>query len=508
MPHSFWLSSYNPLPIELTIYFDEAGRWPLAGPVWVGGVVALKKCDTSWFHDSKVLTPSQRSDVYQYIEWLHRSGDVIYGSWSATAHEIDRYGIIHAIQRASVRTLYQIFVHLFQTTLVAKLTHSVWWSDHVFLGLIQSLIDWCDMSDYRMMTHILYTFLHQPQSVFVFKQLVWDGNHTFGLDEALWCSVQTIIKGDSKVPWIGAASIIAKVERDHYMQNLDTRYKHRWFGTHKGYGTLAHRRLIETRARLTPEHRRSYLSTIKPTLSILLPRSTYALVSDHHRLWFNEFKPQNPLSQKPKLLLHICCAPDLSRPLHRLKHYFQLYLFRYNPNIHPKPEHDKRYAEFVKLFQLEGGDYEIVEDRYEPKEFFDAFVKHKELVDSALVDADRGMVLKQAGAMKERSDRCNPCYLMRLEQAAKQAQKLGITYFTSTLLISPKKLADKLFQYGLESQQRVTWTKFLRFDFAKKGWYDKASEITKQYGLYRQNYCGCGRTIPKKWETQTGYRGG
>lgn len=214
------------------------------------------------------------------------------------------------------------------------------------------------------------------------------------------------------------------------------------------------------------------------------------------------------LNTKPKLLLHICCAPDLSRPLHRLKHYFKLYLFWYNPNIHPKPEHDKRYAEFIRLFDLEGGDYEIVEDRYEPKEFFDAFVKYKDLIHPSLIgEVSRGEVLKKSGEMSERSDRCNPCYLMRLEQAALQAQKLGITYFTSTLLISPKKLADKLFRYGLESQERITGTKFLRFDFAKKDGYKKASELTNHYNLYRQNYCGCGRTIPKPGQKRTGYVG-
>lgn len=220
------------------------------------------------------------------------------------------------------------------------------------------------------------------------------------------------------------------------------------------------------------------------------------------------YQPNQLIINKPKLLLHICCAPDLSWPLHWLKNYFKLYLFRYNPNIHPKPEHDKRYAEFIKLFELEWGDYEIVEDRYDPKEFFDAFVTYKELVHPDLNNADRSTVLKKSGEMLERSDRCNPCYLMRLEQAAKQAQKLGIVYFTSTLLISPKKLADKLFRYGLQSQEQVTGTKFLRFDFAKNNGYNKASELTKHYNLYRQNYCGCWRTIPKKGQEKVGYQWG
>lgn len=222
----------------------------------------------------------------------------------------------------------------------------------------------------------------------------------------------------------------------------------------------------------------------------------------------NNAVAQIPTEEKPKLLLHICCAPDLSWPLHWLKNYFKLYLFRYNPNIHPKPEHDKRYAEFVKLYNLEQGDYEIVEDWYEPKEFFDSFITYKNIIDKWLEEADRGTILKRAGEMPEWSDRCNPCYLMRLAQAATQAQKHGITYFTSTLLISPKKVAEKLFRYGLESQEQITWTKFLRFDFAKKEGYKKAWELTKKYDLYRQNYCGCGRTIPKPGERKSDYRGG
>jgi epoxyqueuosine reductase len=122
------------------------------------------------------------------------------------------------------------------------------------------------------------------------------------------------------------------------------------------------------------------------------------------------------------LLLHICCAPDLTRPLHRLKEHFQLYLFRYNPNIHPRKEHDQRYGQFLKLVGLEKGDYEILEDRYDPKEFFDAMFEKKDIIHEEVKDADYKTVMKKAGDMEERSDRCNPCYLMRLEQAAKQAQ--------------------------------------------------------------------------------------
>ena len=155
------------------------------------------------------------------------------------------------------------------------------------------------------------------------------------------------------------------------------------------------------------------------------------------------------------------------------------------------------------MYQLAPGDYEIVQDWYDPKEFFDSFVTYRTLIKPELKDADRSQILKEAGAMEERSDRCNPCYLMRLEQGARQAQKLGIRYFSSTLLISPKKVASKLFQYGLQAQQQTTDTQFLWFDFAKNDGYHKASQLTKHYDLYRQNYCGCGWTIPKAGEKRS-----
>ena len=84
--------------------------------------------------------------------------------------------------------------------------------------------------------------------------------------------------------------------------------------------------------------------------------------------------------EKPKLLLHICCAPDLTYPLYWLKRYFKIYLFWYNPNIHPRREHDLRYEQYLKLFELETGDYEIVEDWYDPKEFFASFGKYRKLI--------------------------------------------------------------------------------------------------------------------------------
>jgi predicted adenine nucleotide alpha hydrolase (AANH) superfamily ATPase len=101
-------------------------------------------------------------------------------------------------------------------------------------------------------------------------------------------------------------------------------------------------------------------------------------------------------NQKPKLLLHICCAPDLTRPLHWLKQHFHLQLFWYNPNIHPRKEHTKRYDQFIKLIGLEKGEYDIIEDRYDPKEFFQAMFEERTSIKPELEDADKVETLKVA----------------------------------------------------------------------------------------------------------------
>ncbi len=135
-------------------------------------------------------------------------------------------------------------------------------------------------------------------------------------------------------------------------------------------------------------------------------------------------------------------------------------------------------------------------------------IDQKTSIDPDLADATDKTVLKQAWEMAERSDRCNPCYSSRLLTAAKMAAEHNIPYFTSTLLISPKKIAEKLFLRGKDAQEQYPTTKFLRFDFAKNGWYNKANELTRTHGLRRQNYCGCGRTIPKPGEKRSEYKGG
>ncbi len=149
-------------------------------------------------------------------------------------------------------------------------------------------------------------------------------------------AVTTIIKGDSKNGHIAAASIIAKEERDAYMIRTHKRYPQWNFAQHKGYGTAAHRKALQEYGG-SPLHRYTFCHDIQQSTSGTIPK-----IAQHST------KITAP-EDKPGLLLHICCAPDLTWPLHRLKNHFKLYLFRYNPNIHPRKEHDTRYASFIKL---------------------------------------------------------------------------------------------------------------------------------------------------------------
>ena len=225
---------------------------------------------------------------------------------------------------------------------------------------------------------------------------------------------------------------------------------------------------------------------------------------------FQEYISQVNLEkkEKPKLLLHICCGPDLIVPLLDLKKYFKLYLYWYNPNIQPYSEYARRYKEYIKILKLEEWDFEIISDewnfwkekidlvkddkvlnKYDNKEFYDKLFEHKEVVWIKNNDFDKTM--KDFSQMEEKnSQRCDICYYMRLLEPAKIAQKYNIDFFTTTLLISPKKSVEKLNKYW-ELVTKETWVKYLSFDFRKNNWFQRASDYTKENNIWRQNYCGC-----------------
>ena len=174
----------------------------------------------------------------------------------------------------------------------------------------------------------------------------------------------------------------------------------------------------------------------------------------------------------PTLLIHSCCAPCSSYVLEYLSEYFEITVFYYNPNIYPESEYTKRIVEQQKLIQDMNFKHPVsfMAGKYEKEKFYAmaAGMEH----------------LKEGGA------RCMKCYELRLSEAAKQAAAGGFDYFTTTLSISPMKNAQKLNEIGVRVGKEHG-VEYLVSDFKKKNGYKRSVELSKEYGLYRQDYCGC-----------------
>lgn len=175
---------------------------------------------------------------------------------------------------------------------------------------------------------------------------------------------------------------------------------------------------------------------------------------------------------RPKLLLHACCAPCSSYCLEYLSKYFSITVFFYNPNIFPEEEYQKRVEEMKRLISEMNLDnpVDFIEGNYDPKEFFD--------------------MAKGLEKVPEGGERCFKCYRMRMEETAKLAKKYEFDYFTTTLSISPLKNAAKINEIG-EELAGIYEVTHLPSDFKKKNGYKRSIELSAEYHLYRQNYCGC-----------------
>lgn len=178
------------------------------------------------------------------------------------------------------------------------------------------------------------------------------------------------------------------------------------------------------------------------------------------------------LKNKKTLLLHACCAPCSSYVLEYLSKYFDITLFFYNPNIYPEEEFRFRENELRRLIgemPLPSG-VNIISGRYEPTEFFDIARGYEEL--------------------PEGDERCRRCYALRLEESARAAKEGGFDYFCTTLSISPYKNAEWLNTIGKEMSEKYG-VGYLFSDFKKKNGYKRSCQLSEQYSLYRQDYCGC-----------------
>lgn len=176
--------------------------------------------------------------------------------------------------------------------------------------------------------------------------------------------------------------------------------------------------------------------------------------------------------EAPTLLLHSCCAPCSSYVLEYLAEYFQITVFYYNPNIYPDEEYEKRVKEQQRFIKSLPVRYPVafIEGDFEKEKFYEA--------------------VKGLEKEKEGGERCFACYRLRLGKTAEFAAELQTDYFTTTLTISPLKNAEKLNEIGerLSGQYGVAW---LPSDFKKKNGYKRSTELSREYGLYRQDYCGC-----------------
>lgn len=174
----------------------------------------------------------------------------------------------------------------------------------------------------------------------------------------------------------------------------------------------------------------------------------------------------------PRLLLHSCCAPCSSYTLEYLSQYFDITVLYYNPNISPRSEFDKRAVEQARLIAELPAQHKVklVVSDYDYTEFLD--------------------IARGYEGCQEGGERCFRCYRMRLEKTAEKAKAEGFDYFCTTLSISPLKDSQIINKIGYETAEKYG-VKWLPSDFKKKEGYKRSIELSREYNLYRQNFCGC-----------------
>ena len=191
------------------------------------------------------------------------------------------------------------------------------------------------------------------------------------------------------------------------------------------------------------------------------------------------------MPEKASLLLHACCAPCSSTCMERVREELETTVYFFNPNITNEGEYTKRSEELVRLIGIyndmegmEKAQITYIEGAYNPKEFTE--------------------IAKGLEDCPERGERCFRCYELRLKDAARYAAEHGYDYYTTTLTLSPLKDVDKLNEIGYrladEINREIAPEKELHWlpsDFKKRGGYQRSIELSKEYDLYRQDYCGC-----------------
>ena len=178
------------------------------------------------------------------------------------------------------------------------------------------------------------------------------------------------------------------------------------------------------------------------------------------------------LKTRERLLLHSCCGPCSSYVLRYLREYFDITVFFYNPNILPAGEYEKRLQAQKRLIEKmngEGADIRLLVPDYDPEPFL-TMARGKE-------------------DLPEGGERCSGCFRLRLEETAKTARENGFPWFCTTLSVSPHKDAERINRIGEELG--TDGCRWLYSDFKKRNGYLESIRLSHEYGLYRQDYCGC-----------------
>ena len=184
------------------------------------------------------------------------------------------------------------------------------------------------------------------------------------------------------------------------------------------------------------------------------------------------YKQMENIEEGTRLLLHACCSPCSSAVLERLANHFEITIYYYNPNISDEKEYRKRINELKRFISEFNTKYEVslIEGPYEPEVFNE--------------------IAKGMEELPERGKRCFYCYEMRMKDTARIAEKYNFPYFTTTLSLSPHKNAKWINEIGKNLEKEFEST-FLYSDFKKEEGYKRSLELSKEFNLYRQDYCGC-----------------
>lgn len=248
--------------MKFKIFLDEAGRWPLAWPAVIWSIVKLEEFNNSFLQDSKKLTEKKREQAFEKIKHLETEWKLIFSFWYATNKEIDNLWIIKAINLATKRNLLLLF-NKYTTLFKEKIIQKNWildWDKFLNIIKLHKLIE-RTLNENNILNYDFSEIIKTFNQIEKIHGIIFDWNTDFWLSKDLWFKVITVVKWDSKVPYIWWASIVAKVIRDNWMKEISRKYPEYHFEKHKWYGTKLHRETI-LKYWLSSLHRKSFCKNL------------------------------------------------------------------------------------------------------------------------------------------------------------------------------------------------------------------------------------------------------